>query len=450
MLLTPVAAAPDAVRPTSETLSAETETMNVFAGVLTVERGTSRAAARRTQMILALGTWCALMLVTEVGRSQELGSPPQATPRDFVPVSSGPKALVTVNPGSRTDVVQLYQTTYKASQGVASGWNGNRSTCTAGTTSQAYTDATILRVNYFRAMAGLPGDVILSNAWNLKAQDAALMMSAQGALSHSPDATWSCYTAGGAEAAGKSNLALGADAAAAIDLYMDDPGSGGNAAVGHRRWILYPPTKIMGTGNIPATGGWAANDLWVIGGAGARPSEPAWVAWPPAGYLPWQILPRSSGRWSFSYPGATFTGAAISMQRAGTNVPVTLETQAQGYGDNTIVWVPQGIPASAPSGDVSYTVTVSNVVVGGKSQLYTYSVTIIDPDVPALSIRLGATNSLVLSWPSSSNGYLLEQNSSPTNSSGWTTVSVTPQIVGNQYVATVPLASGRHLYRLRK
>ena len=138
------------------------------------------------------------------------------------------------------------------------------------------------------------------------------------------------------------------------------------------------------------------------------------------------------------------------MQRAGTNVPVTLETQAQGYGDNTIVWVPQGISASAPSRDVSYTVTMSNVVVGGKSQLFTYSVTIIDPDVPALSIRLGSTNSLALSWPSSSNGYLLEQNSSPTNGSGWTTASVTPQIVGNQYVATVTLGSGPRLYRLRK
>jgi hypothetical protein len=105
---------------------------------------------------------------------------------------------VTVNPVSRAAVVQLYQTTYKASQGVPSGWIGNRSTCTAGTTSQAYTDATILRANYFRAMAGVPGDVILSNAWNLKAQDAALMMSAQGALSLSPDTTWSCYTTGGA------------------------------------------------------------------------------------------------------------------------------------------------------------------------------------------------------------------------------------------------------------
>ena len=128
-----------------------------------VRRETNRAkspsrpmAMSRFQMTLAFGTWCALMLVTQVGRSQELGPPPQATPGDFAPVLSGPQARVTVNPADRAEVVQLYQNTYKASQGVASGWSGNRGTCTAGTNSQAYTDATILRVNYFRAMAVCP------------------------------------------------------------------------------------------------------------------------------------------------------------------------------------------------------------------------------------------------------------------------------------------------------
>jgi uncharacterized protein YkwD len=354
------------------------------------------------------------------------------------------------NPGDRAAVAELYQNTYLASQGISSGWTGNRSTCTAGTTSQAYADATILRVNYFRAMAGLPGDVVLSNAWNLKAQDAALMMSAQGALSHSPDTSWSCYTAGGAEAAGKSNLALGADAAAAIDLYMDDPGSGGNAAVGHRRWVLYPPTKIMGVGNIPASGGWAANDLWVIGGSGTRPSQPPWVAWPPANYIPWQIMPRSSGRWSFSYPGATFTAAAVFMQHNGTNVALTLEAQAQGYGDNTIVWVPQGVPTSVLSSDSIYTVTVSNVVVSGQARVFTYNVTIIDPNVPALSISLGATNNLAISWPSTASGYSLQQRSTAAGSGGWTSAGVTPQLVGNKYIATVALVSSPRYYRLSK
>ncbi|HEY5913354.1 MAG TPA: CAP domain-containing protein [Verrucomicrobiae bacterium] len=390
------------------------------------------------------------MFLAEAGRGQELGPPPRADERDFVPVAIWQQKELTVDTSDRSSVAEFYQTVYRASQGAASGWTGNRSTCTAGTTSQAYADATILRVNYFRAMTGLPGDVILSNAWNLKAQDAALMMSAQGQLSHSPDTSWKCYTAAGAEAAGKSNLALGADAAAAIDLYMDDPGAGGNAAVGHRRWILYPPTKIMGTGNIPNTGGWAANDLWVIGRAGSRPAQPAWVAWPPKGFVPYQVMPRSSGRWSFSYPGASFANAAVFMQRLGTNVSLTLETQAPGYGDNTIVWVPQGVPATAPTGDVIYTVTVSNVVISSQARLFTYSVTIIDPDVPALAAGRGPTNSIALSWSASSSGYTLQQNSSLADSGGWTRAGVNTQVVSNRYVAIVTNGPGRMFFRLRK
>jgi hypothetical protein len=275
------------------------------------------------------------------------------------------------------------------------------------------------------------------------------MMSVQGSLSHNPGTNWACYTPTGAEAAGKSNLALGADAAAAIDLYMDDPGSGGNAAVGHRRWILYPPTRIMGTGNVPSAGGWAANDLWVIGGSGSRPAQPLWVAWPPPGYVPWQIMPRSSGRWSFSYAGATFSGAAVYVQHAGTNVPVMLEAQAQGYGDNTIVWVPQGIATALPTADLRYDVAVSNVLVNGQSRLFNYSITVIDATVPALSINLAGTNNLTISWSSASSGYSVQQNSS-FPSTAWTNANLTPQLVGNQYVATVPIASGQFFYRLTK
>jgi uncharacterized protein YkwD len=383
--------------------------------------------------------------------AQELGPPPLADEADFVPVLKAPEAkAVTVNPLDRAAVVRLYQITYRASEGVAAGWTGNRSSCDPGTTSQAYADATLLRVNYFRALAGLPGDVVLSNAWSLKAQDAAMMMSAQGQLSHTPGTNWSCYTASGAEAAGKSNLALGADAARAIDLYMDDPGSGGNAAVGHRRWILYPPTKLMGTGNIPSSGGWAANDLWVIGGAGSRPAQPEWVAWPPYGYVPYQNLPRSSGRWSFSYRNATFTSAQVSMQHAGTNVPVTLEAQAQGYGDNTIVWVPQGVPTTAPAGDQTYTVTVSNVLVSSQARAFTYDVTIIDPDVPTLTQALQTNSTVRLSWPSTSTGYTLQRNASLPNPAGWTTVSPAPGVVGGEYAATVTATNAQQFFRLRK
>lgn len=386
---------------------------------------------------------------------QELGEPPLGPNDGYTPPLSGPQMqLVSVNPASRSEAASLYQTTYLASQSVPSGWNGNRASCTPGTTSLAYADATILRVNYFRAMAGLPGDVTLSNVWNGKCQEAALMMSANGQLSHTPPNTWTCYTAGGAEAAGKSNIGLGVDGPACIDLYIDDPGSGGNAAVGHRRWILYPPAKRMGAGSIPGTGGWAANALWVIGGAGSRPAQPSWVAWPPQGFVPYQVMPKSSKRWSFSYPGATFTGAGVFMRRSGTNVTLALEAQAQGYGDNTIVWVPQGVPTTAPATDITYSVIVSNVVVGGTARVFNYDVTIIDPYLvpvpdPIVTIR-DATNKVVVAWPGVSTGYTLQRSQSPGNSASWVNVPTVPVVSSNQFTVTLNLSTNREFYRLRK
>ena len=40
---------------------------------------------------------------------------------------------------------------------------------------------------------------------------------------------------------------------------MTDPGAG-NTFVGHRRWVLYPPTRTMGVGDIPAQ----SNALYVV------------------------------------------------------------------------------------------------------------------------------------------------------------------------------------------
>ena len=52
----------------------------------------------------------------------------------------------------------------------------------------------LLRLNYYRAMAGVPATVTFSDTYNAMDQQAALMMSANGQLSHSPPTTWTCYT----------------------------------------------------------------------------------------------------------------------------------------------------------------------------------------------------------------------------------------------------------------
>ena len=136
-------------------------------------------------------------------------------------------------------------------------FTGNVAGCDAGTTSQAFRSAVMGRVNWYRAMAGL-NPVSENQTYSDSAQQAALMMDAENDLSHTPGPDWACYSASGATAAGSSNLSLGYHAPNAIDGQMRDPGSN-NRPVGHRRMILHPPSREMGTGDVPN-----AHALWVF------------------------------------------------------------------------------------------------------------------------------------------------------------------------------------------
>lgn len=284
-----------------------------------------------------------------------------------------------VDPQSRDASLRFYHDVYLAAEGAAHTWSGNHAACDAGSTSQAFRDAILLRINYFRAMAGIPPLLGLNPEYNHKAQQAALMMSVNRALSHNPPSDWECYTAEGDQAAGSSNLFLGVYGVAAIDGYIYDPGAG-NYPVGHRRWILYPYTRHMGTGDIPPGGGNPpANALWVFD-ADRFPDRPAtrepYVAWPPPGYVPYQVV---YPRWSFAYPGADFSAATVTMTRSGVPLPLNVQPVVTGYGDNTLVWQPDASFNSAPTADTPYTVHIQNVLVNGMPRSYSYTVTVFDP-----------------------------------------------------------------------
>ena len=340
------------------------------------------ADSQALQRRMIVFSW--LLLLASASRSL---AEPGAPHGQSIDVSSPPSAVLTtsalaVNPMVREEVVQFYKTVYLAGQNVAMNWNGNVTNCSAGSTSAEFAAAIIQRVNYFRAMAHLPGDVTLNTSWSAKCQQAALMMAAEGRLSHTPASGWKCYTPEGAEAAENSNLYHGRSDPGVIDGYMDDFGAI-NYFVGHRRWILYPPQKAMGNGSIPTVGGkLGANALWVTGGSGARPVAPEWIAWPAPGYMPYQIMPRVSRRWSFSFPGANFSQATVSMTSAGTNVPVVVEAleNDHGYADNTVVWVANSTAFSNGGDDKTYQVIIENVLTGGSTRSFNYSVTVIDPD----------------------------------------------------------------------
>ncbi len=283
-----------------------------------------------------------------------------------------------VDPRSRSNAVSLFNSAYLGSSGVPTGWNGNIAGCAPGATTQAFRDSVLLRLNYFREMAGLPRLTGFDTGYNTQDQAAALMMAANQALNHTPPPGWNCYTQTGYDGSSSSNLALGAYGTEAINLYMSD---GGVGSLGHRRWILYPQTQKMGTGDITgsiwqnqsnALKAWDGH-VWEV-----RPTTlNDFVSWPPASFIPYQVVYPV---WSFAVAGADFSGAAVTVGSNGANLAVQVSRPQDGFGENTLAFSFCNCSSwPRPSADTSYQVTISNVMVGGSPRTYTYTVTVIDP-----------------------------------------------------------------------
>lgn len=253
-------------------------------------------------------------------------------------------------------------------------WTGSRDGCDPGTSSPTFRTATIGRVNFYRAMAGVPAIVTENPTLSAKAQQAAMMMSAQGQLSHDPGRSFACYTTIGHEAAANSNLYLGRNGPNAIDGYIEDPGQA-NADVGHRNTILHPPTQEMGVGDIDRTAeGYSANALWVFDqrvfdeAFGARQPtmrEPErFVAWPPRGYVPAALV---HPRWSFTRGGIDTSEAQVAMYDLGApagqqSVPLEVVDRNGAPGQvplPTVVWEPQISPGA--DADTDYLVVITSI-----------------------------------------------------------------------------------------
>ena len=328
--------------------------------------------------------------------SPDLGDAPKA-PADVSGLPGrGPHPLdvtgsFNVNAGAREQVREFYNAVYASSDGIAMNSTAVTASCTPGTNSAAFQNATLRRINWFRAMAGIPAAVTFSSNESTQDQAAALIMSANNKLQHTGISnTWSCFTISGTNAAANSNLALGYDGPDAITGYIRDYGTN-NTAAGHRRWILYPQTQLMAAGDVPAEGGFkAANATWVFDAnyGGPRPAtSQRFVSWPPTGFVPYQLV---FPQWSFALSNADLSAATVSMQSNGVSVAVSLQVNTNGFGENTVVWVPMGLDAGSSgttfpfSGtDTVYSVTVTNIMVPGGSIIgFTYNVTLFDSSVP--------------------------------------------------------------------
>jgi uncharacterized protein YkwD len=294
-------------------------------------------------------------------------------------VGAATGADASIDTGSKLSVARAYAKLRKAEATPVS-WSGSASSCTAGTNGAATRSATLTAVNFFRELGGLR-PVRFSSTLNAKAQRAAMMMDANSALSHTPPRSWRCWSKTGTEAAGRSNLALGVTGAAAISAYMADYGDA-NTPVGHRRWIMYPPTTTMGSGS---TG--RANALWVVGTGSKNPGHtPSWVSWPTPGYLPAGLEPH--GRWSLSstQPNVSLRSAKVRVRDfGGRSLKVHTYGVHDGYANHTLAWKVSGLQLPPGAARKSYRVTVTGIKKAGstKSRTHSYVVRFFNPEYVA-------------------------------------------------------------------
>ncbi len=161
-------------------------------------------------------------------------------------------------------------------------WNGSVNSCDEGDISADGRANALRQLNLYRFIAGMP-EVVTDPTRDGQAQECALMMHANNALSHNPPMGWNCYSGGGASAAGSSNIASG-PGVMAVDMYMSDFGN--ETTMGHRRWIL---NNRLGPVGLGSTSGYSC--MWVIGGSGNANFD--WMAWPSAGVFPIEALTTS-------------------------------------------------------------------------------------------------------------------------------------------------------------
>lgn len=321
-----------------------------------------------------------------------------------------------VDTSNRNGVVAFYQSIYQASEGYRDriAWTGNYTSTAAGaegTTSAVFAGDVERRLNYFRALSGVPADVRVNTGSTVNiqtddtykpdasttkaaaAQRSALMISrtypSTGGLSHNPPQSNTAWTAAAWNANKNGNLALGFYGPGAIDAYVQENVVGvssWNVDVGHRRWLLSHWSTDFATGDTPGSFSGntirpPSNAMYVV----PRQSEvnfdlvPRFYSYPAEGYFP---AKHNSPYWSLSFPKADFSTATVTLRDAAMNVlPVTVVSRRNGYGDNAIVWQ---VPASASffsvNADTTFHVTVTGIQGTDVPTQHTYDVTFIDPD----------------------------------------------------------------------
>ncbi len=273
------------------------------------------------------------------------------------------------------------------------------SICKAGQLNDAQRLQITDTLNSIRALHGL-APVTYDKAGEDEAMSAALLMAANGKLSHTPTADWKCWSVLGTQGAGHSNLTGGV-----ISPYLDfdtpsedvvnwltDVRNAGTIKAGHRLWILSPFLTTVAYGKVSAAyGADAVTDgaaLKITDGspiminphaAPVSPNDPLqiiaypWHDYPASDYAPGALL-------SFSlfdpavepYQNSTLTydGAVVTVTaRDSGNVVAVSDVEA----GHTLIGPMNSLTfAAVLQPHVVYDVTISDVKTGPGSQGQTY------------------------------------------------------------------------------
>jgi len=199
-------------------------------------------------------------------------------------------------------------------------------TCDAGRIDADAHDDAMRRLNYFRWLVGLePATVDAANVEN--AQAAAALFARNGAITHTPPATWTCYSEQAAIAAERSSISIGvASPVVAVDAYIEDAGVD---TLAHRRALLLPNLDRVGIGHYAD-----ANAIWTFDETSRTP--PPFVAYPPPGPSPSVAV---MGEWSFAAE-EDVADAIITATDTATGRPYAVEQRAlpPAYGQDAIAF----------------------------------------------------------------------------------------------------------------
>ncbi|WP_375423923.1 Ig-like domain repeat protein [uncultured Friedmanniella sp.] len=258
------------------------------------------------------------------------------------------------------------------------------SRCAAGTPPKALQDATLALVNYVRQLSGVPA-VTMNTTYSASAQQAALMMYANGAVT--PPAGARCATDAGQDGLAASNRSGSASGASVVEQYLDEAGDD-HVNVIRRSRLQKPTVQSIGNGTVGTY-----NALWVTTTRG-NVDGPDYTSWPSSGYFPAPLEP--AGRWSLTpwNPDNSLQRATVRVTGPGGQ-PVSVTMHNVADAKSSLVFEVGLLPVPTGSRVDTYTVTVSNITNrwGDTLDDYTYPVRLFDPagDAPPAPVQVTAT-----------------------------------------------------------